>query len=172
MRKDHEAPRGYSPSPRGFFLFVALACPAVLAAIPPAIAQESSLHAAAAQIADALSHSKHETVIVFDFTGPGNKATALGQKLADDFSASLAKSARHFRVEDRSRAADMLADYRITIATDNDPQLMSWLAQNLNAQALVTGQLSLGGHVRRVRAPNTPMKQPYTKFRESSNWKP
>jgi hypothetical protein len=118
---------------------------AVLVCALSARAQQSPLNSAAAQIADALSHSKRKTVLVFDFTGPGNRATALGQKLAGDFSASLAKSARHFRVEDRSRVADMLADYRITIATDNDAQLMPWLAQNLNAQAFVTGQLSLDG---------------------------
>jgi len=108
-------------------------------------AQQSPLNSAASQIADALSHSKRKTVVVFDFTGPGNKATALGQTIADDFSAALAKSAHHFRVLPRSQVSDVLADYRITIATDNDAQLMPWLAQNLNAQAFVTGQLSLDG---------------------------
>ena len=103
------------------------------------------MDAAAAKIADALKHSKQTSVIVFDFSGPDNKLTALGQTLANSFNHSLATSAHGFTVIDRSSVDQTLAAYRVTIASDPDLELLSWLAQNLKVPAFVAGRLSVDG---------------------------
>jgi hypothetical protein len=130
---------------RSLLPFVALASAVLLFDVSSARAQQSAMDAAAAQFADALAHSKQTSVIVFDFTGPDNRATALGQTLANSFSHSLATSAHGFMVMDRSSVDQTLADYRVTIASDPDLQLLSWLAQNLKVQASVAGRLSVDG---------------------------
>jgi hypothetical protein len=73
-----------------------------LGVAPRACAQHTPMETAAAQLTDALIHSKQKTVVVFDFSGPDKKVTALGQRLANDSSIALAKS-RELRVENRSR---------------------------------------------------------------------
>ena len=46
-------------------------------------AQETAMQAAAAQLADAIVHSKQKEVVVFDFSGPDKKVTVLSERLAD-----------------------------------------------------------------------------------------
>jgi TonB family protein len=121
-------------------LLVALVAFAVM---PAAQAQHSPMDAVAAQIADAISHAKQKSVIVFDFSGPDTKVTPLGRVLADDFSAALEKSAPALRVEKRSRISDAIehGDFALELLSDAGSTLA--LARELHVDALVMGQLSI-----------------------------
>jgi TonB family protein len=79
-------------------LFLAVARPL------PAQAQtgpELSAGEAAARMAEAISRSGVRAVMVEDFSSTYSGPSPLGAKLADDFSAALAKVARGFQVADR-----------------------------------------------------------------------
>jgi hypothetical protein len=104
--------------------------------------QPSPLDPLAAKMADAIDHSKEKSVIVFDFTGPGNKQTALGQILADEFSATLTKSSGKFKVQDRLKTRSV--EDRILIS--GDLKMAFWAAQVEGAKSLVMGKLSLDGN--------------------------
>jgi hypothetical protein len=116
--------------------------PLALLASPAARAQQPQMDALAAKMADAIVHSKQKRVVVFDFIGPGNKRTALGQTLADELSAALAKSSGKFSVEDRSRIG--MEEERISIL--DDPNLAFWAAHHVGANVLLFGKLSLEGN--------------------------
>lgn len=68
-------------------------------------AQQPNLTTVATKTAQELEAKKVKKVAVFDFVGPGRTITVLGVRLADDFSAALAKSGKHLRVEDRASLA-------------------------------------------------------------------
>jgi len=95
----------------------------------------------AAKMSKAISASKQKSVIVFDFSGPGDKPTALGQTLADQFSAALEKAARKFTVQDRAQAR--LPENRSGDpgASDNEFEV----ARATGAKALVTGRMVVAG---------------------------
>jgi TonB family protein len=116
---------------------------ALLLATPLTRAQDAAMAAAAAKMADAISHAKQKTVVVFDFTGPDKQLTGLGKKLADDFSAALAKSAQKFQVADRSRVDEELKANLYTRDIVLDPGSILLVAQDLQAKAFVVGELSL-----------------------------
>lgn len=109
-------------------------------AIAPARAQQAQMDDLAGKMADAISQSKQKSVVVLDFGGPGGKPNALDRSIADQFSAALAKSARKFKVVDRSLVRDEIDRVDLT-----DPQMSFWLAQGLDANALVFGKLALDG---------------------------
>jgi TonB family protein len=96
---------------RNFFSSALLVAYLVLVAIPasqaqePQPAQSSPIEALAAKMADAINHSKQKSVIVLDFANSDKTVTALGQRLADEFSDALAKSATSFSVVDRPHLA-------------------------------------------------------------------
>jgi len=115
----------------------------LFASIPPARAQQSPLDTAAAQTVDALARAKQKRVVVFDFTGPDTKVTALGRQLADDFSAALEKSAPALRVAKRSRISDAIqhGDFALELLSDAESTLA--LAQDLHVDVLVMGQLMI-----------------------------
>jgi hypothetical protein len=121
-------------------LLVALVAFAVM---PAAQAQYWPMDATAAQIADAISHAKQKSVIVFDFSGPDTKVTPLGRVLADDFSAALEKSAPALRVEKRSLISDAIehGDFALELLSDAESTLA--LARDLRVDAFVMGQLSI-----------------------------
>jgi hypothetical protein len=54
-------------------------------------------------IAQAVTKSKLKSVIVVDFSGPGDKLTELDRTLADRFSTALAKSNGKFSVAERTQ---------------------------------------------------------------------
>jgi TonB family protein len=108
-------------------------------------AQQSSMDTAAAQMAEAISHSKAKTVVVFDFAGPGEKVTALGQRLADDFRAALAKSGGTFQVEDQSQIAGLTQENDFTLGVIQDQDTALWFAHGLGAGALIWGNVSMEG---------------------------
>jgi TonB family protein len=124
---------------------VAFAMSLATATALPARAQESSLDAAAAQMADALAHSKHKTVVVFDFFGPDGRLTALGEKLADDFSNALSAANRALRVEDRRHIASAISKGQYAPDVVHNPEFESFLAGELKTDSFVSGSISLQG---------------------------
>jgi Gram-negative bacterial TonB protein C-terminal len=122
--------------------YLALAVNPATQAQEPQPAQSAPLDVVAAKMADAIAHSKEKTVIVFDFTGPGNKQTVLGQTLADEFADALTRSSGKFKVEDRSKTRSV--EDRILIS--DDLKLAIVAAQIEGAKSLVHGKLSLDGN--------------------------
>jgi TonB family protein len=123
---------------------IAIVVLAAVAAVPAARAQDPPMDAAAAEIADAIAHAKQKSVIVLDFSGPDRKITPLGQKLADDFSAALAKSAAKIRVEDRSQIPGAIKANSYPLDFVNWGKLAHAFAQDIRVQAFVMGELSIG----------------------------
>jgi TonB family protein len=116
---------------------------AAFAAVPAARAQDPPMDAAATEIADAITHAKQKSVIVLDFSGPDSKITPLGQKLAGDFSAALAKSAAKIRVEDRSQVPGAIKANSYPLDFVNWGELTLAFVQDLHVQAFVMGGLSV-----------------------------
>jgi TonB family protein len=115
-----------------------------LAAVPGANAQQTAMDAAAGQLAGAISHSKQRTLAILDFSGPGDKVTALGEKLADDLSVAITKSAGNLQVEDRSRIEEKRKENSYAPEIVVDPPSALLFAQELGAKAFVIGSMSLG----------------------------
>ena len=107
-------------------------------------AQQADLNAVAAKVAQELEAKKVKRVAVFDFVGPGHDLTALGQKLADDFSAALAKSGRKLSVQDRSWLAGTMKKFDYHLSDLQDPNfgdaLLAYLAENAGVLGAITRQ--------------------------------
>jgi TonB family protein len=116
---------------------------ASLAAVPAARAQDPPMGAAAEQVAGAISHAKQKSVVVFDFSGPDKKITPLGQKLADGFSAALAKSAPKLHVEDRSHIPGAIKAKSYPLDFVDWGELAHAFTQDIHVQAFVMGELSI-----------------------------
>lgn len=133
---------------RFFCRFVALLTVAVVSAraFAGTPAQDTQMTAAAAQIASALSESKDNSVIVFEFSGPDGKVTALGNRLADDFSTALAANP-HIRVADRARIGQMVSTENYLPAVIHIPHYDVLIASKLNIEMFVDGTISIGGDI-------------------------
>jgi TonB family protein len=118
---------------------------AALVAVWSARAQSSFMDPAAAQIASAIVHAKQQSVIVFDFSGPGDKVTLLGQVLADDFSAALARTGSPLQIESRHIREEGPAANLYVPDIVIDPESTLMLAQQLRVKSFVMGKLSLDG---------------------------
>jgi TonB family protein len=127
----------------------ALRIPVVLAfvflAIPGTRAQQPQIDALAASVAKELNKKHEKTVIVFDFVGPDKKSTALGQKIADDFSDALKKSSASLNVGGRAQIAQALEENRLSTQTLYDAEFKFWFAKKLTAAAMVLGTLEPDG---------------------------
>src|ERR1700728_294178 len=123
---------------------VALVLMAALAARTPACAQDSTMTAAASEIAQALDNAKQHSVIVFDFHEEDYKYTALGQSLADECSNALRNSGGKLRVEDRSRIAETAAREGYSATAVDIPGLDFSLAYALRVSAYVNAKLAVG----------------------------
>ena len=128
---------------RHHFIRIVPALLAVLVGVPAARAQDPPMDAAAGQIANAITHAKQRRVIVFNFSGPDRKITPLGQKLADEFSAALAKSARKLHVEDRSQIPGAIKANSYPVDFVDWGELAHAFAQDIHAQSFVMGELSV-----------------------------
>jgi len=116
---------------------------ATFIAVPLAFAQDPELDAEAAKVAGAISRAGKKDVIVFDFSEPDRKITPLGRKLADEFSAALAKSAEKIRVEDRSQIPGALTANAYPVDFVDWGELAHAFAQDIHVQAFVMGELSV-----------------------------
>jgi TonB family protein len=115
-----------------------------LPGVPGATGQQTPMEVAAAQLAGPIAHSKQKTLVIFDFSGPGNKVTMLGEKLADDLSAAIARSGGEIRVEDRSKIEAKRKENSYAPEIVLDPQSTLVFANDLGAKAFVVGEMSLG----------------------------
>jgi TonB family protein len=123
-----------------------------LATAGSARAQQSSMDTAAAQMAVAIAHSNlgPESLVVFDFTGPGKQLNALGRKLADDFSAALAKSDPGLKIAGRSLVTDAISQDALAPTALGEPGSLSVLAEDLGADVFVTGTIVVDGDALRI----------------------
>jgi TonB family protein len=110
---------------------------------PFAFAQDPPMDAVAANMADAISGADKRDVIVYDFSGPDRKITPFGQKLADEFSAALARSGAKIRVDDRSHIAGALKEKSYPLDFVDWGELAHAFAQELHVEAFVMGDLSI-----------------------------
>ena len=117
----------------------------LLATVPLARAQQPQIEALAARVAEEINSKHEKTVVVFDFVGPGKKSTALGQKIAGDFSEALKKSASDFSALDRAEIAQGLEVDRFSSQLFVDVKMKLWLAKQLNAPLMVLGKLEPDG---------------------------
>ena len=115
----------------------------LLLAALPARAQVSPIQELASRLATSISAAHQKSVIVFDFVGPGDKFTALGPALADQFSAALAQSATTFTVADRKEIVDTLQEKHYELQTLLGTDLARSVAHDLKVQAVVFGQISI-----------------------------
>ena len=130
---------------RRYLLRVAAILLAAVAPMPGARAQDLSMDAAAAQAPKAITHAKQKSVIVFDFVGPDHRLTALGEKLADDFSSMLSKSTYDFQVESRSSIAEVISKGQYSPDVIHLSPYDPVLASELKVKAYVTGTVTLHG---------------------------
>jgi TonB family protein len=145
------------PTPRTFLPWLELVkirktltrtiLPVLLAicAVPQLHAQQSSMEAAAVKLGGAIVASKQKTVCVLDFSGPGDRVSTLGEKLADDLSAALAKSDGRLHMEDRTEIEKQRQEYGYPLDVVLDPRSAILFARDLGTKALVMGALSFNG---------------------------
>jgi TonB family protein len=112
-----------------------------LSLAPIAGAQQTPMASLGARLAEAIAQSKQKSVVVFDFSGPHEKVTELGEKFADDVSLALANSRENIAVKQRS---ELKKNY-YEPGTVLDPESALLFAQDIKAKVFVVGQLSLTG---------------------------
>jgi TonB family protein len=132
---------------RVFFIFLLAS-----ASIPCARAQQPQIDALAARVAEELGKKHEKTVVVFDFVGPDKKSTALGEKIADDFSDALKKSGPTLSVIDRTQIAQALEENRLSPQSLYDAELKLWFAKKLTAAAMVLGTIEPDGESLHISA--------------------
>jgi|SRR5580704_7936357 TonB family protein len=120
------------------FLVLAFGLPVA----PRLNAQQPEMNALAARVAEEFPKADEEKeVIVFGFTGPSEKDTALGQKIAEDFSNALSKASSAPTVINRSLIIAAFDNYPVTYQAFEKPELELWLAKKLGADFMVAGKL-------------------------------
>jgi len=92
-------------------------------------------------MAASLAHAKLKTVLVFDFVGPDGM-DAVGQRLAADFRASVAKSGQDIRVEDYSELLGLLKKNGLVLANLHNVATARWLVGQREVDAWIHGKLS------------------------------
>jgi TonB family protein len=121
-----------------FFLSALLA----LLLVPVAHAQAADDQGLAPTMAKALTKAKVKTVVVFDFLGPDDRLTQLGQELADGVSRNLASAGGKFAIMDRAQVRAVIEKNRIAADVIRDSEIAWWLARQLDADALIVGKLA------------------------------
>jgi TonB family protein len=107
----------------------------------PLLAQGPQIDALAYQMAASLAHAKLKTVLVFDFVGPDGM-DAVGQKLAADFRATVAKSGQDIRVEDYSELLGLLQKNGLVLANLHNVATARWLVGQSEPDAWIYGKFS------------------------------
>jgi len=96
----------------------------------------------APNMAQALNKAKAKRVVVFDFMGPDERLTRLGRDLADGFTRTLATTGGKFILIDRSQVQAIIEENRVASDVIRDSEIAWWLARQLDADALIVGQLT------------------------------
>ncbi len=135
----------------------------------PLRAQAPQIDAVADEMTAWLARAKLKTVIVFDFVGPDGM-DAVGQKLAADFRASMARSGQDVRVQDYSELLGMLKKNGLVLANLHNVASASWLVGQTEVDAWIYGKFSnsVGGLKLTVDAyPLSPFAERYFEFESS-----
>lgn len=115
------------------------------AATSAAYAQLPALDPLTAPMAEVLVKAKQKSVIVLDFSGPGDKDTALGQALAEKFSMALSKSSDKFSVAARGEINESLAKKALRPTGFNDIGLALLAASEFKIESVIIGKITLTG---------------------------
>lgn len=124
--------------------YPAVVCVLACVAATNARAQQPDVTTAATKIAQELKAKKVKTVAVFDFVGPGENLTALGPKVADDFSIALEKSGGRLHVKDRAALGRSTKEFDYGLPELEDPSSIDDLAAYLGINVAVLGTISRG----------------------------
>lgn len=131
--------------------FVVLSLIGALGLSAPSVrAQQLEIKDLAAKMAESLRASGEKKVAVFDFVGPGETITALGEKLADDFSHALSRSGGHLHVEDRASVAQRLIKMDFEPEDSLDSESVLAFARFLKLNAAVLGTIARDGDQLRI----------------------
>jgi len=117
----------------------------IVAAISTARAQLPVLDPLAAPMAEAIVKAERKSVIVLDFSGPDGTYTALGQALAENFSAALSKSSDKFSVAAREQISNSLAKTGVPPSDFNDVGIVLWVAGEFKVESVVVGKITVDG---------------------------
>jgi hypothetical protein len=107
------------------------------------MAQAPQIDGLAGKVATSLSRAKLQRVLVFDFVGPKGM-DAVGQRLAADFRASLAKSGQDIRVEDYSELLGLLKKDELVLANLHNIATARWIVGQTEVDAWAYSTLSNG----------------------------
>jgi TonB family protein len=116
-----------------------------VAATSTASAQLPSLDPLTAPMGEAIAKAKLKSVIVLDFSGPGEIDTALGQELAEKFSMALSKSSDKFSVAARGEINESLAKKALRSTGFNDVGLALLAASEFKIESVIIGKITLTG---------------------------
>jgi TonB family protein len=117
----------------------------IVTAISTARAQLPALDPLTAPMAEVLVKAKQKSVIVLDFSGPGEKDTALGQALAQKFSLALSKSSDAFSVAARGEINESLAKKALLPTGFNDTGLALLAASEFRIESIIIGKITVVG---------------------------
>jgi TonB family protein len=117
----------------------------IVTAISTTRAQLPAFDPLADRMAESIVKSKRKSVIVLDFSGPGEKYTALGQTLADEFSTALSNSSGKFSVAARGGLNESLTKTGVPPSNFNDIGMVMWIASEFKAESAIVGKLTLDG---------------------------
>jgi hypothetical protein len=129
------------PTKFNCFSQIAVVILLALVAIPVARAQPSGFDVAGADLAQAILHKKLHSVAVVDFSGPGQRVSILGERLADQVSAAVARAGGGLHVEDRSQVAEARKQGSYAAEIVLDPASVALFGRELNVDVIVTGNL-------------------------------
>ena len=108
---------------------------------PDAVAME----ALAAKMAKGIAHSKQKNVVVFDFVGPEQNPTALGEMLTDEFSAALAKKIPKLRVVGRTTISEQFAKWHVDPLAAVVAPCTGAVIDGLAAKICISGHFAIKG---------------------------
>lgn len=117
---------------------------------PNARAQQPEIKDLAAKMAQSLHSAGQKKVAVFDFVGPGQSITALGTKLADDFSRALSQSDGHLHVEDRNDVAHRMKEMDYGPEDSLNSESVLTFATLFKVDAAVLGMIERDGDQVRI----------------------
>ena len=113
-----------------------------LLAASPAWGQLPTLDELSSRLGGDIAKSGKKTVIVLDFLSPEGAVPAVGPFLADRLSEALARTAKDFRVVDRSRLNAILEEQKVPVGDALNPERIAKLVGALvGAEIVITGSV-------------------------------
>jgi TonB family protein len=104
------------------------------------------------QMAQVVSDSKLQAVVVVDFYGPEEGFTNLGVRVADQFDEEFKKTTAGATIRDRSQMRNWLRNKDWPLSVFKSVDLALWVAGQLNIDAIITGNITRTGREFKVEA--------------------